>query len=75
MTPEQSKKFTAALTAIEKADDDMTAWMSAYKEPEGVPPAEAMRYWQEQKQKMEKIRDDIRAALATGKKLLPQPGQ
>ena len=75
MTPEQSEKFTAALTAIEKADEDMTAWMSAYEDPKGVPPAEAIRYLQEQKQKIEKNRDDIRAALAAGKKLLPQPGQ
>lgn len=75
MTPEQSEKYTAALAAIEKADDDMTAWMSAYEDPKDMPPAEAIRYLQEQKQKMEKNRDDIRAALETGKKLLPQPGQ
>lgn len=75
MTPEQSAEFTASLAAIEKADNDMTAWMSTYEDPEGVPPAEAIRYLQEQKQKMEKNRDDIRAALEAGKKLLPQEGQ
>ena len=75
MTPEQSEQFTAALAAIEKADDEMTAWMSSYEDPEGATPAEAIRYLQEQKQKMEKNRDDIRAALAAGKKLLPQEGK
>lgn len=75
MTPEQSEQFTSTLSAIDKADDDMTAWMSAYEDPEGMPPAEAIHYLQEQKQKMEKNRDDIRAALAAGKKLLPSPGQ
>ena len=70
MTPEQSEHYTAALTAIEKADDDMTAWMSAYEEPKDAKPEEAIRYLQEQKQKMEKNRDDIRAALTAGKKLL-----
>lgn len=75
MTPEQSEKYTAALATIEKADNDMTAWMSAYEESKDVPAAEAIRYLQEQKQKMEKNRDDIRAALVAGKKLLPEPGQ
>ncbi len=75
MTPEQSEQFTATLAAIEKADDDMTAWMGSYEDPKGQEPAAAIQYLQEQKQKMEKNRDDIRAAIAAGKKLLPQPGQ
>ena len=33
---------TAALAAIEKADDDMTAWMGAYEDPEGQEPAAAI---------------------------------
>ena len=72
MTPEQSEQFTAALAAIEKADDDMSAWMSAYEDPKDMSPADAVRYLQDQKQKIEKNRDDIRAALEAGKKLLPQ---
>lgn len=75
MTPEQSEQFTATLAAIEKADDDMTAWMTAYEDPKGMQPAEAIRYLEEQKQKITKNRDDIRAALEAGKKLLPQEGQ
>lgn len=75
MTPEQSQQFTSVLAAIEKADDDMTAWMSAYEDPTDMSSAEATRYLQEQKQKMEKNRDDIRAALEAGKKLLPQAEQ
>lgn len=70
MTPEQSEPYTAALAAIEKADDDMTAWMSAYEDPKDAKPEEAIRYLEEQKLKMEKNRDDIRSALAAGKKLL-----
>lgn len=73
MTPEQSEKYTAALTAIEKADEDMSNWMRDYEEPKGVPAAEAMRYLEEQKQKISKNRDDIRAALEAGKKLLETP--
>lgn len=75
MTPEQSQQFTSVLAAIEKADDDMTAWMSAYEDPKGMSSAEAISYLQDQKQKMEKNRDDIRAALEAGKKLLPQGEQ
>ncbi|MBV6442651.1 MAG: hypothetical protein DYG98_05495 [Haliscomenobacteraceae bacterium CHB4] len=75
MTPEQSEQFTAALAAIEKADDDMTAWMSAYEDPKGMQSAEAIRYLEEQKQKITKNRDDIRAALEAGQKLLPLEGQ
>lgn len=75
MTPEQSEQFTAALAAIEKADDGMTDWMSAYEDPKGMQPAEAIRYLEEQKQKITKNRDDIRAALEAGQKLLPQEGQ
>ncbi|MBX2892276.1 MAG: hypothetical protein KF734_15215 [Saprospiraceae bacterium] len=72
MTPEQSQVFTSTLVAIEKADDDMTAWMSAYRDPKGKPPAEAIQYLQEQKSKIEKNRDDIRAALTAGEALLAQ---
>ncbi|GAB4500244.1 MAG: hypothetical protein OHK0019_38370 [Saprospiraceae bacterium] len=72
MTPEQSEQFTSVLAAIEKADDDMTAWMRDYEDPKDMSSAEAIHYLQEQKQKIEKNRDDIRAALEAGKKLLPQ---
>jgi len=75
MTPEQSQQFTSVLADIEKADDEMTTWMSAYEDPKGMSSAEAVHYLQEQKQKIEKNRDDIRAALEAGKKLLPQTGQ
>lgn len=72
MTSEQSARFTEALVAIDKADAGMSAWMSEYKDPDDKPADEAIRYLQDQKQKIEKNRDDIRAALGEGKKLLPQ---
>lgn len=75
MTPEQSEKYTAALAAIEKADEDMTNWMRDYKDPKGAAAAEAIRYLEEQKQKITKNHEDIRAALATGKRLLPIPSE
>ena len=75
MTPEQSEVFTAALAAIEKADDDMTAWMGAYEDPEGQEPAAAIQYLQAEKQKMEKNHADIRAATEAGRKLLPEEGK
>jgi thioredoxin-like negative regulator of GroEL len=73
MTPEQSEQFTAALAAIEKADEDMSNWMRDYEEPKNVAAAEAIRYLEEQKQKISKNRDDIRAATEAGKKLLEAP--
>lgn len=72
MTPEQAAKFTEALVAMEKAEADMMAWMAQYKAPEGKPEEEAIRYLQEQKQKIETNRNDIHAALESGKNLLQQ---
>jgi hypothetical protein len=73
MTPAQSEKYTAALAAIEKADEDMSNWMRDYEEPKGAPAAETIRYLEDQKQKISKNRDDIRAAMEAGKKLLESP--
>lgn len=75
ITPEQLGLLTTALLTINKADDEMTNWMSNYEDPKGMPPADAIQYLQDQKQKMGKNRDDIRAALEAGKKLLPQDGK
>jgi thioredoxin-like negative regulator of GroEL len=73
MTPEQSAQYTAVLAAIGKADEDMTNWMRDYKDPKGMPAAEAIKYLEDQKQKIAKNRDDIRAALEAGKKLMAAP--
>lgn len=75
ITPEQLEQVTAALRAINASDDEMTAWMSNYEDPKSMQPAEAIQYLLDQKQKMGKNRDDIRAALEAGKKLLPQDGK
>lgn len=73
MTPEQSAQYTSVLAVIDKADEDMTNWMRDYEEPKNTPAAEAIRYLEDQKQKIAKNRDDIRAALEAGKKLLESP--
>jgi Na+/phosphate symporter len=72
MTPEQSAVYTETLLAIGKAEDDMMDWMKNYKSPEGMPPAEALKYLQEQKSLISKNQADIKAAMEAGKKLLGQ---
>ena len=70
MTQEGMKQWQQALTDIEKAEEDMMGWMAAYKAPAGQPEADALKYLQEQKDKIAKNQADIRAATAAGKKLL-----
>jgi hypothetical protein len=70
MTPEAMKQWQQALTDIEKAEEGMMNWMAGYKEPAGQPEADALKYLQEQKDKIAQNQADIRAALAAGKKLL-----
>ena len=73
LTPAEAKPFAEVRREdIDRADAGMSAWMGEYKDPEGKPADEAILYLQDQKQKIEKNRDDIRAALNEGKKLLPQ---
>lgn len=71
MTKETLDKYTAVLVAMDKAEADMMTWMTQYKEPENQTD-ESLRYLQEQKQKIEQNRSDIRAALEAGKKLVSQ---
>lgn len=70
MTPEGQKKWQKSLDDIQKAEEGMMAWMAAYKAPAGQPEAEALKYLQEQKDKIAKNQADIRAAAAAGKELL-----
>lgn len=69
ITPDQSARYTDALSAMGKAEDDMMAWMKNFKSPDNLPGAEALQYLREQKALIEKNRSDIRAALEAGKKL------
>lgn len=73
MTPEQSQQFFTVLADMKKAEDGMMSWMAEYKDPKGMPGQEAIAYMQDQKQKIAANRDDIRAALEAGKKLIPTP--
>ena len=70
MTEEGLKQWQQVLTDIEKAEEGMMNWMAAYKDPAGQPEADALKYLQEQKDKIAKNQADIRAATAAGKKLL-----
>lgn len=70
MTPEGSQKFQKVLADMDKAEEGMMGWMSGYKEPVGQPEAEALKYLQEQKDKITKNQADIRAALAAGQQLM-----
>lgn len=69
-TQEGLKRWNDALAAIDKAEADMMGWMAAYKEPAGLPEAEAMKYLQEQREKIAQNQRDIQAAIATGKELM-----
>lgn len=69
MTKELSDRYVTVLTDMEKAEAGMMDWMTQYKEPEGGP-EEALRYLQEQKQKIEQSKKDIHAALEAGNMLL-----
>ena len=71
MTKEMNDEFVTTLASMEKAEADMMSWMAGYKEPE-TSSAEAVAYLKEQKQKIEQNRNDIRTALETGKKLMPE---
>ena len=72
MTKEVAEKYNDVLAAMEKAEAGMMGWMAEYKKPAGMAKDDAMKYLQDQKQKIEKSRDDIRAAVEAGKKLLPE---
>jgi hypothetical protein len=72
MTPEQSAEYTKGLSAIGDAENEMMAWMRDYTEPKGKSPEEALKYLEDQKAKIAKNHENIKAALEAGKKLLPQ---
>ncbi|MEO6037471.1 MAG: heavy metal-binding domain-containing protein [Saprospiraceae bacterium] len=67
---EQRKPYIEAIADISRAGMDMMAWMRDYRSPAKLPAAEATRYLTEQKTKLLHNRDDIRAALAKGQKLV-----
>ena len=70
MTAEGLKTWRQTLTDIEKAEEGMMSWMAGYKDPVGQSEADALKYLQEQRDKIAQNQADIRAATAAGKKLL-----
>lgn len=72
MTPEQSQVYADVLQAIGTAENNMMSWMSQYKEPEGQPAADAIKYLEAQKTLIQQNHEEIKKATADGKKLLGQ---
>lgn len=62
--------YIDALTNMKKAEDDMMDWMTQYKSPDDKPAAEAIRYLQQQNEKIAKNQADIHAALEQAKKIM-----
>lgn len=48
---------------MDKAEEDMMAWMAEYKAPDSLAPAAALSYLEDQYKKIVKNRDDIKAAM------------
>lgn len=69
MAAERKEAIMSTLTLMGKAENDMMEWMKNYKNPDGMPPVEALKYIQEQKNLIEKNQKDIKAALEAGQKL------
>jgi hypothetical protein len=69
MAAERKDAIMSVLTQMGKAENDMMDWMKNYKNPDGMPPAEGLKYIQEQKDLIEKNQKDIKAALEAGQKL------
>ena len=72
MTPEQNAAYIKAIESIDRADLDMSNWMTQYSVPEGKPKAEIVLYLESQKKGIAQNHQDILAATAGGKKLLGQ---
>jgi hypothetical protein len=62
----RSKAILQVLAQMEKAEADMMTWMEQYTPPDQMPKAEALRYMQEQKKKMEQNLRDMEAWKRSG---------
>ncbi len=70
LTPEVNKKYTDVLAAMEKAEKDMMTLMPQLSAPEGMPAADALKFWENMKAKMSQNYTDMQTALENGQKLL-----
>ncbi|MBK9336956.1 MAG: hypothetical protein IPM98_10355 [Lewinellaceae bacterium] len=57
------------LRQIKKAEEDMYAWMRNYEPPTELPADEAKRYLEDQKEKISRNQEDIRAARDAARKV------
>ena len=69
MDKTRRESLVATLAAMQKAEDDMMGWMSQYKSPDDLPAAEAVKYLEDQKQKISQNRQDLQKALELGSSL------
>jgi hypothetical protein len=69
MTLEANKQYTDVLAAMEKAEKDMMTLMPQLHTPEGMPVADALKFWENLKAKMTQNYMDMQAALEAGQKL------
>ncbi len=68
---QEYKSIQDALAKIEHAESDMMSWMQSYTPPaEDTPAEQALQYLNDQRSKMEKNFNDIKAAAERGKQLL-----
>lgn len=66
---DRRKAIVEVLAEMEKADGDMMSWMSGFNIPENASAEEKISYLTEEKVKIEKNYQDIRAALERAQKL------
>lgn len=64
-----SQAIRMVLKQMEQAEAGMMGWMQQYKAPVGQPEAEAERYFEQQKDMIEKNYREIRQAVEAGKEL------
>ncbi len=66
------QKFDAGIAQLAEADEQMMQWMRNYKAPDLKQPAEAVPYLQQEKEKMEKVQQNIEQSLQHAQDLKAQ---
>ncbi|WP_205499893.1 hypothetical protein [Rufibacter psychrotolerans] len=66
------QSLSRGITGLEQSDEAMMQWMRAYRNPEDKQPQEARAYLQQEKVKIEKVRDAIAQSLRTADSLRTQ---
>ncbi|RNI31919.1 hypothetical protein EFA69_05255 [Rufibacter immobilis] len=57
------RSLTTGIDHLARADEGMMQWMRAYRNPDDQAPEEALRYLEEEKVKIEKVRQEIAQSL------------